>query len=80
MNDNGMVEKFSVRELANLRNELLQSGLDSWQAAQVVSHFLSGRGYGANSEDVRSAVHHLEEVSCTFERMQEVLETVALVM
>jgi hypothetical protein len=80
MTDNNMVEKFSVVELANLRNELLRSGLDSWQAAEVVSHFLAGRGYGANPEDLRTAVHHLEGVSCTFERMQEVLERVALVM
>lgn len=80
MTGNNMVEKFSVTELANLRNELLRSGLDSWQAAEVVSNFLAGRGYGAISEDLRSAVHHLEGVGCSFERMQEVLETVALVM
>jgi hypothetical protein len=80
MISNSMVEKFSVTELANLRNELLHAGLDSWQAAEVVTSFLSGRGYGTNSEDVRSEVHHLEGVSCSFERMQEVLEKVALVM
>ncbi len=80
MISNSMVEKFSVTELANLRNELLQSGLDSWQAAEVVAHFLAGRGYGTNSEGLRSTVHHLEGYSCTFERMQEVLERVAFVM
>ncbi|HEY0757854.1 MAG TPA: hypothetical protein VGD59_01215 [Acidisarcina sp.] len=80
MTYNKMVEKFPVVELANLRNELLQSGLDSWQAAEVVSYFLAGRGYGTNSEDLRSSVHHLEDTSCTYERMQEVLERVAFVM
>ncbi len=75
-----MIEKFPVPELMNLRNDLMHSGLDSWQAAEVVSHFLSGRGYGTNSDGLRSAVHHLEGMSCTFERMQEVLERVALVM
>ena len=29
------VEKFSVTELSVLRNELLQNGLDSWQAAEL---------------------------------------------
>lgn len=80
MKSNGMVEKFSVTELANLRNELLHSGLDSWQAAQAVTSFLSGRGYGTNVEDLRSTVHRLEFKNCSFERMQEVLEQVALVM
>ena len=80
MDGNNMVEKFSVTELANLRNELMQSGLDSWQAAGVVSNFLSGRGYGTDSHGLPSAIHHLEGTSCTFERMQEVLERVALVM
>jgi hypothetical protein len=76
----GMVEKFPVAELVNLRNELMQSGLDSWQAAQVVSSFLSGRGYGVNSERVPDAITRLEGGSCRIECMQEVLERVALVM
>ena len=80
MISNSMVEKFSVTELANLRNELVRAGLDSWQAAEVVTSFLSGRGYGTNHEDVRGQVHHFESVGCSFERMQEVLERVALVM
>src|ERR1700742_4201179 len=36
MAGNAKVEKFSARELSNLRNELLQSGFDSWQAAAVL--------------------------------------------
>ncbi len=46
---NTKIEKFSARELLNLRNELLQSGIDSWQAAEVLSGFLTGRGYGVSS-------------------------------
>jgi hypothetical protein len=76
----GMVEKFPISELVNLRNELMQSGLDSWQAAQVVSMFLSGRGYGVNPENVSDAVTRLEGGGCGIECMQEVLEKVALVM
>ncbi len=74
------VEKFPVSELVNLRNELMQSGLDSWQAAQVVSSFLSGRGYGVNTEKVSDALTRLESGGCRAECMQEVLERVALVM
>jgi hypothetical protein len=75
-----MVEKFPLSELQNLRSELLKSGLDSWQAAQVVASFLSGRGYGVNSERVPEAIIRLEGGSCRVDCMQEVLEKVALVM
>ena len=49
MSANTKIEKFSARELLNLRNELLQSGIDSWQAAEVLSGFLTGRGYGVSA-------------------------------
>jgi hypothetical protein len=74
------VEKFSATELANLRSELLQSGLDSWQAAEVVTSFLSGRGYGVSSVEVRDAMAKLEGINCPVECMQAVLEQVAYVM
>ena len=74
------VEKFSAAELANLRRELLQSGIDSWQAAEVVANFLSGRGYGVDSSQVRDAMARLESSGCQPACMQEVLEQVAYVM
>ena len=74
------IEKFSDSDLSSLRNELMQSGIDSWQAAQVVSNFLSGRGYGVNSADIRDAVMQMEGFACSPECMQSVLETVAFVM
>ena len=80
MDSNGRVEKFSVSELANLRSELMQSGLDSWQAAEVLSTFLIGRGYGVDSQSVREAALRLEMSNCSFECMQAELERVALVM
>ena len=49
MSASAKIEKFSARELLNLRNELLQSGIDSWQAAEVLSGFLTGRGYGVSA-------------------------------
>jgi len=74
------IEKFPVTELAGLRTELLQSGVDSWQAAELVTLFLSGRGYGADPTMVREAVVRLEANACSVECMQKELERVAYVM
>ena len=76
----GMVEKFPIAELQDLRNGLLQSGLDTWQAAELISSFLSGRGYGVSRQRARDAVTRLEGISCSLEHMQEELEKLALVM
>lgn len=80
MTSNSRIEKFPMAELAGLRTELLQSGMDSWQAAEVVTTFLSGRGYGADQALVREAVVRLEANACSFECMQRELERVAYVM
>jgi hypothetical protein len=74
------IEKFPVAELAGLRTELLQSSMDSWQAAELVTTFLSGRGYGADPAMVREAVMRLEANSYTPECMQRELERVAYMM
>jgi hypothetical protein len=74
------IEKFSMSELEKLRNELMQSAIDSWQAANVVSAFLTGRGYGVNSTTVRNTVASLDAFSSSAEAMQAALETVAYVM
>ncbi|MFP5226649.1 MAG: hypothetical protein ACLGXA_03400 [Acidobacteriota bacterium] len=74
------IEKFPVGELAGLRTELLQSGMDSWQAAELVKTFLTGHGYGADPGMVREAVLRLEANACSYECMQNELESVAWVM
>lgn len=79
MADENRIEKFPVTELAGLRTELLQSGMDSWQAAELVTTFLSGRGYGADPEMVRGLVQRLEG-GCSLEIMQQELERAAFVM
>jgi len=79
MADETRIEKFPVAELAGLRTELLQSGVDSWQAAELVTTFLSGRGYGADPEVVRELVQRLEG-GCSLECMQLELERAAYVM
>ena len=76
----GKIEKFPVAELAGLRTELLQSGFDSWQAAELVTSFLSGRGYGADPAVVRQAVVRLEGADCSVESLQHELECVAYAM
>jgi hypothetical protein len=78
--ENSKVEKFAPNELTNLRNELLGSGLDSFQAAQVLSTFLAGRGYGIGAEQARDAVLRLENSGCSYDCIQQELERVALVM
>jgi hypothetical protein len=78
--ENSKVEKFGLNELTNLRNELMESGLDSFQAAQVLSAFLAGRGYGIGAEQARAAVLRLEHSGCSYDCMQQELERIALVM
>lgn len=80
MTNDSRIEKFPVAELAGLRTELLQSGVDSFQAAELVTAFLSGRGYGVDAEVVRDAVVRLEGNACRIECMQRELERIAYVM
>ncbi len=80
MSEASSVEKFSMSELEKLRHELLHSGIDTWQAADVVSAFLIGRGYGVNCLTMRDAVTRLDAYGGSTEAIQAVLETVAYVM
>lgn len=80
MAETGKIEKFAANELTNLRDELMRSSIDVWQAAEVLSAFLAGRGYGVTPEQARDAVVRLEGAGCSHECMQTELERVALVM
>jgi hypothetical protein len=86
MAEGSKVEKFSMSELANLRNELQEYRSDSWQAADVVSAFLVGRGYGVNTATMRHAVGTMDAFTGSInalqamDAMQEALEAVAYVM
>ena len=86
MAEGSKVEKFSMSELANLRNELQEYRSDSWQAADVVSAFLVGRGYGVNTATMRQAVSTMEAFSGSanavqaMNAMQAALEALAYVM
>jgi hypothetical protein len=74
------VEKFSPTDLMSLRDELMQSGVDSFQAADIVSNFLTGRGYGCSTHEARSVASKIEMPGFTAERIQAELERVARVM
>ena len=73
------IERFSATDLANLRTDLLQSGVDSFEAAQIVASFLSGRGYGISTDEARSVASTVDGASSTVERLQAELERVARV-
>jgi hypothetical protein len=73
-------ERFPVADLSGLREDLMQSGLDSWQAADLISVFLAGRGYGVSSTSARNAAFRIGADGCSLERMQEEFEKLALVM
>ena len=78
--DRTYVEQFTPTDLMTLRNELLQSGVDSFQAAEIVTNFLSGRGYGVSTPEARTAASRIEGPGCTVEHIQAELERVALAM
>ncbi len=78
--DRTYVEQFTPTDLMTLRNELLQSGVDSFQAAEIVTNFLSGRGYGVSTHEARTAASRIEVPGCTVEHIQAELERVALAM
>jgi hypothetical protein len=73
-------ERFSVVEMAALRSELLEGGLDAFQAAELFQMFLAGRGYGVSPERALQAAGRVEGQGCSLESIQEELEHLALVM
>ncbi len=78
--DKTFVERFTPSDLIALRSELLRSGVDSFQAAEIVCSFLSGRGYGVSSHEARHAASRIEVPGTTAEHIQAELERVARVM
>ena len=73
------VEKFSTQEISALRTELMQAGLDSWQAAELFQLFLAGRGYGVSNETAKGAASRIEGSGCSLDIMQQELEQLAMV-
>ena len=74
------VEKFAEADLSGLREDLMKSGLDSWQAADLISSFLVTRGYGVSTQDARKAAFRMESISCSLPCLQAELEKIAQLM
>jgi hypothetical protein len=75
--DHTFVEKFTPADLLQLRSDLLHPGVDSFQAASIVSSFLSGRGYGIAPDEARNVATLIDGHDCTPAVMQAELERVA---
>jgi hypothetical protein len=73
------IEKFSEAELVSLRNELMRSQLDSWQAADLAANFLAGHGYGASADNLREALTSMEISRCSIDCLQAALEGAAYI-
>ncbi len=74
------VEKFDNYDLRALGTVLMQTDIDSFQASEVLSAFLNGRGYGVDARLVQDAVIRMESGQCEAADLQRELERVALVM
>jgi hypothetical protein len=72
-------DKFSVLEIAELRSELLHSGMDARDAAELMQAFLAGRGYGVSLEAARAAAFTVEGSGCSLEVMERELNRIAMV-
>ena len=74
------VEKFPESDLTSLRQELLHSRLDSWQAADLIRCYLSNRGYGVCNQAARRIAAEVESERYDVQWIQEEFEKIALVM
>lgn len=75
-----MGQKFNISEVASLRNELIQGGLDSQQSGELLQMFLIGHGYGISRDAARAVASRLGSVGCSLELVRQELERAALVM
>ena len=75
-----MGEKFNISDVANLRNELIQGGLDSLQSGELLQVFLIGHGYGVSPDAARDAAGRVGSRGCSLEAIRQELEHLALVM
>lgn len=78
--DHLAAEKFTPSDLTALRSELMQCNLDSFLGAEILTSFLSGRGYGISTLEARRVASKIEGKGCKPEHIQEELERVARVM
>jgi hypothetical protein len=75
-----MGHKFNLGDVANLRNELMEGGLDWVQSGELLQVFLMGHGYGVSREAARDAAGRMGSAGCSLEAIHQELEHLALVM
>ena len=75
-----LTQDFSQSDLESLRKELLQAGLDNWQAGELVASFLVARGFGVSAGEARQVATRIESESCSVECMRHELGKLALMM
>ena len=80
MTSMSQIEQFSSDELTMLRQELRESGLDSFQCGAVLTSFLSNKGYGVSADQARVAITCIGLAEFTLPRLQQELEKLAFVM
>ena len=74
-------DRFTMTELAALRNDLLQGGMiDSYEAAELLQVFLMGRGYGVSPKAALDAAGRVEMAGCAMPVLAHELENLAMVM
>ena len=74
-------DRFTMTELAALRNDLLQGGMiDSYEAAELLQVFLMGRGYGVSPKAALDAAGRVEMAGCAMPVLVHELENLAMVM
>lgn len=78
--DKRYIEVFSDADLSGLREDLMKAGLDSWQAADLISSFLVARGYGVSTQDARLVTSRMEAFVGSLKCLQAELEKLAYVM
>jgi len=75
-----MQEQFSQSEVSTLRSYLLETLLDTNQAAEVLQMFLIGHGYGLSQDAAIEAATKAMAARMSLAAIREELERVALVM
>jgi len=73
-----MGQKFNIADVMNLRNELMEGGLDSVQSGELLQVFLMGHGYGVSRDAARDAAGRI--AGCSLEAVHQELERLAMVM
>ena len=73
-------QMFLQNDLSLLRGELMREDIDCFQSAELLSMFISQRGYGVSHSDARHAASHIESIDFAIPGMHAELERIAVAM